>query len=249
MVGLLRKARASAKKFLRSRAGPQGLKEVNTLFVDILKTRMPHDEAMQHAIGGAFEEMGRKELAVLRRYGLAEDSYLIDVGCGAGRLAQPLAQYLRGRYLGTDLVPDLVAHARKLAGRKDWRFEIVDHIGIPEQDGVADMVCFFSVLTHLRHEQSFWYLEEAKRVLKPGGIVVFSFLEFREAAHMEAFWHALKVAKHQATAPLNVFIDRDGIQRWAEALGLEVVDIRAGSDPIVAEGALGQSLCALRKSA
>jgi len=249
MVSLLRNARASAKKFLRSRAGPQSLKEVNTLFVDILKTRMPYDEAMQHAIGGAFEEMGRKELALLQHYGLAADGYLIDVGCGAGRLAQPLSQYLRGRYLGTDLVPDLIAHARKLTGRKDWRFEIVDHIGIPEQDGAADMVCFFSVLTHLRHEQSFWYLEEAKRVLKPGGIVVFSFLEFREASHMEAFWHALKVAKHQATAPLNVFVDRDGIRRWAEALAMDVIDIRVGSEAVVPEGALGQSHCVLRKAA
>ena len=146
-------------------------------------------------------------------------------------------------------VPDLIAHARKLAGRKDWRFELVDHIGIPEQDGVADMVCFFSVLTHLRHEQSYWYLEEAKRVLKPEGVIVFSFLEFREPAHMEAFWNALVDTKSQATAPLNVFIDRDGIQRWAEALALEVVDIVSSSDAVVPEGPLGQSLCVLRKPA
>ena len=252
---MLRKAREVARKILRGNAGaerprePVSLKEINIHYVDIMKSRMPHDEAMKHAIGGDFEEIGLAELALLRGYGLAADGYLIDVGCGSGRLAQPLAQYLRGRYLGIDLVPDLVAHARKVAARDDWRFETIEEIGIPEGDGVADMVCFFSVLTHLRHEQSFWYLEEAKRVLRPGGVIVFSFLEYREAGHIESLWSALQDMKNGATTPPNVFIDRDGIHLWAGALGLEVVDIRAGADPIVPEGAMGQSVCVLRKAA
>ena len=39
------------------------------------------------------------------------------------------------------------------------------------------MILAFSVFTHLLHEESFIYLEDFKRVLKPGGSVVFSFLE------------------------------------------------------------------------
>lgn len=241
--------RMRARLGLLPAVDPLDLKRVNVAFVEDLKTQMPHDQAMELAIGGGFEQIGGIELGLVRHYGLPEDGYLVDVGCGSGRLAKPLSAWLKGRYLGLDLVPDLVAYARKIAARPDWRFQVIEHIGIPEEDGRADMVCFFSVLTHLRHEQSYWYLEEARRVLKPGGRVVFSFLEFREPTHMQIFLDTVALTRQQALLPLNVFLDREGITLWAEKLGLEVVEIRAGGDVIAAEGNLGQALCVLQKPA
>lgn len=228
-------------------ARTEDLKGAYVELVESLKSRASHDKAMELAIGGGFEVIGAIEAALLRHYGLPPDGHLVDVGCGSGRLAKPLSGFLRGTYLGIDLVPDLIDHARSITGRPDWRFEVIDHIGIPEADGKADMVCFFSVLTHLLHEQSYWYLEEAKRVLKPGGRIVFSFLEFREPGHMPYFWAALRDAKAGNYVPLNVFIERNAIQRWADALSLEIVDLREGTDPIVPEGHLGQAVCVLRK--
>jgi SAM-dependent methyltransferase len=223
------------------------LKAVNTAFVSAIKAQMSHGEAMETAIGGGFEQFGAIELAVLRHYGLPELGHLVDVGCGSGRLARPLSAWLKGTYLGIDLVPDLVAHARKIALRPDWRFEVIDHIGIPEADSEADMVCFFSVLTHLLHEQSYWYLEEARRVLKPGGRIVFSFLEFREPGHLQVFRDTVTSAKRQSLQPLNTFIERGAIDVWARELGLEIIDIRDGTDAVVPEGPLGQSICVLSK--
>lgn len=228
---------------------PWDLKGVNVDLVRRLTSLMPHDQAMETAIGGGFEKFGAIQAATLRHYGLQQDGYLIDVGCGSGRLASPLSKWLKGRYLGIDLVPDLLAHARKLADRPDWRFEIIDHIGIPEADGAADMVCFFSVLTHLLHEQSYIYLDEARRVLKPGGRIVFSFLEFAEPAHMPVFWDTVTEARKRARHPLNVFVERAAVLAWAAQLGLEVVEIRGGLDEIVPEGAQGQATCVLRKPA
>lgn len=124
---------------------------------------------LELAVGGDFDFLGRLELALLVQEGLRPDGYLVDVGCGSGRLAAAVADYLYGRYLGTDIVPELLEHARGLVGeRPGWRFELVDGPpAVPEHDGQADMVCFFSVFTHLLHEQSYAYLEEARRVLKP----------------------------------------------------------------------------------
>lgn len=228
---------------------PRDLKAVNVAFVDAVKATMPHERAMEYAIGDGFEEIGAMEAALVRHYGLPQDGRLVDVGCGAGRLARPLSGWLKGGYLGIDLVPDLVAHARKIAGRPEWRFEVIDHIAIPEADGAADMVCFFSVLTHLMHEQSYWYLEEARRVLKPGGRIVFSFLEFREPGHMPVFKATLDGAKQRVVAPMNVFIERGAIEVWARELGLKLVEFRDGGDAIVPEGNLGQALCVLEKPA
>jgi SAM-dependent methyltransferase len=229
-----------------SRAGSD-LKGPYVSRVNDLRTRLPQDEAMEEAVGGDFAVQGAIQASLLRHYGLAPNDYLIDVGCGSGRLAKPISSYLSGRYLGFDLVPDLVAHARRIAARPEWRFEVIEHIDIPEADGVADMVCFFSVLTHLLHEQGYWYLEHAKRVLKPGGRVVFSFLEFTEPGHWQVFADTLAATKARQVFPLNVFIDRDALPVWADHLGLEVVDIRGGAEVIVPEGNLGQAVCVLQK--
>jgi SAM-dependent methyltransferase len=251
LTGAVRKGRRFLGR-VRNRLAPvsqTNLKTTNIRFVDSLKAEMSHTTAMELAIGGGFEVIGPIEMALLRHYGLPQDGYLVDVGCGSGRLAKPLSGWLQGRYLGIDLVPALVAHARKLAARPDWRFQVIDHIGIPEQEGQADMVCFFSVLTHLTHEQSYWYLDEAQRVLKAGGRIVFSFLELREPAHMKIFLDTTEAMKRKVAMPMNTCIDRETIGHWAGALGLDIVEIRDGVDAVVTEGSLGQSTCVLQKRA
>lgn len=188
------------------------------------------DEAARLAIGGEFEAFGVLSREMLIYHGLRKHDYLIDVGCGSGRLAKPLTEYLAGDYLGIDVVPELVNYARKLVQRPDWRFEIAHGLTIPEQDEKADMVCFFSVLTHLLHEESFVYLCEAKRVLRPGGKIVLSFLDFRIATHWPVFENSLKDVGI-GSQPLNVFISVDMLREWAKHLDLEVELIKDGDEP------------------
>ena len=217
-------------------------------------------DAMKLAIGGQFEAYGQIEADMLRFFGLHQDAMLIDVGCGSGRLAIPLSKTHQGTYLGTDVVPDLVEFARESCSRPDWRFEVVDSLRIPATDQSADMVCFFSVLTHLLHEQSYLYLEEAKRVLKPEGRIVFSFLEFRMPFHWSVFSSTVNDARGRNEHPLNVFVERDAIQAWATHLGLAVLAFHDGdeafvplSNPVTLDsgqvlsdwGNLGQSICVL----
>jgi ubiquinone/menaquinone biosynthesis C-methylase UbiE len=229
-------------------------------FVQQLSKRHSRDKAMETASGGEFEAIGILERELLIQCGLKPDDYLIDVGCGSGRLAKPLAQYLRGKYLGIDVVPEMLDYARTLVGREDWRFEVASGLAIPEPDGRADMVCFFSVFTHLLHEQSFVYLGDARRVLKPGGSIVFSFLEFAIPSHWAVF--AGNVADVGGSQHLNMFMDRDAIRAWAAHLDLEIVSLHDGDKPhipiphpltledgrtISNMGSLGQSVAVLRK--
>jgi len=217
-------------------------------------------DALKFAIGGQFEAFGQIQMDLLRFFCLGDRAMLIDVGCGSGRTAIPLSKTHQGGYLGTDLVPDLVEFARESCNRPDWRFEVVDSVRIPAPDQSADMVCFFSVLTHLLHEQSYLYLEEAKRVLKPDGRIVFSFLEFRMPFHWSVFASTVDDARGRNEHPLNVFIERETIQAWAAHLGLALLDVRDGDEPFVplskpvtldsgqvlsARGNLGQSICVL----
>ncbi len=217
-------------------------------------------KSMQMAVGGEFRTMGILERNLLLEYGLPSDGYLIDVGCGSGRLSSQLAETWSGRYLGIDILAELLEHARSVTPRDDWRFKVAAGLTIPEGDGRADMVCFFSVLTHLLHEESYVYLKEASRVLVSGGKIVFSFLEFTIPSHWAVFARDIEnVGSHQV---LNQFMSRDAIHAWAGRLGLRVEAIHDGDKPHIAidaplkfddgrqiehMGALGQSVCVLVK--
>jgi SAM-dependent methyltransferase len=224
-----------------------------------LERELGGTEALEQAVGGNFEAVGRLEFELLRTLGLQPTHTVVDVGCGSGRLACQLAALPGLGYLGTDVVGDLLVYARRLSGRPDWRFLEVDTITIPAPDASADFVCFFSVFTHLLHEDSYRYLAEARRVLKPGGRIVFSFLEFRIGCHWEVFKAMLNSShgKH-----LNQFMDRDAIAAWANHLGLEQDQIIDGDRPHIPlsapvrwddgrmmsdMGNLGQSVAVLRR--
>lgn len=222
---------------------------------------LPEDAAAAQAVGGDFEHYGVLEHALLRGEGLRDGAAIIDAGCGSGRLATKLARYPKLRYLGVDVVPELLDYARRKAGRKDFRFEKVDAVRLPFDALAADFCVFFSVFTHLLPEESYVYLEEAHRVLKPGGKAVFSFLEHASAASKPVFEANLKwVRERHLAGHLNTFLHRADLRFWAERLGFDVAAIHLGearfievdadsASPSVAEGlyALGQSVCVLRK--
>lgn len=194
-----------------------------------LRALLDSDAAFSQAVGGNFIASGKLQYSLLVHLGLEAKHYVVDVGCGSGRLAAQLAHVKGLRYIGTDVVPELLDHARKLTERPDWQFILTDGVSIPAESGCADFICFFSVFTHLRHEESCKYLEEAKRVLRPGGLIVFSFLEFRIRSHWAVFEQMLLHGK--PTDHLNQFMDRDGIKAFADHLGLSIEKIWDGAIP------------------
>jgi len=218
------------------------------------------DQAMSLAVGGNYDAVGRMEFQFLKQSGLRKDHAVIDVGCGSGRLAVQLRDYLEARYVGIDVVPDLFQYAEKRCARTDWSFYAAPGTHIPEPDASVDFITFFSVFTHLLHEETYRYLEECKRVLKPGGKVVFSFLEFARPSH----WAVFEATLLDTTADkvLNQFMDRDAIAAWALHLGLHIEAIYDGDKPFieldepirwedgresVGTGTFGQSACVLVK--
>ena len=119
--------------------------------------------------------------------GLRPDERVLDIGCGIGRMALPLTQYLDGgSYEGIDVVAEGIAWCQdNIAARyPNFRFQRLDlahpiynpggalaasGVRLPFADGAFDFVFLTSVLTHLAPEEIRAYAREIRRVLAPGG--------------------------------------------------------------------------------
>jgi ubiquinone/menaquinone biosynthesis C-methylase UbiE len=178
---------------------------------------------MSRAVGSenTYEAAGDGLASALIGAGLSEGQTLIDVGCGSGRVASALGRKMPEiDYLGTDIVPDLLEYAKQKSPGH-FKFVLHQEISIPAPDYSADMVCFFSVLTHLFHQESYVYLRDAKRVLKPGGLIYITFLE--SAPYWSMFERMVANYANPLKPHLNMFIERPMLEAWASHLGLRLV--------------------------
>jgi 2-polyprenyl-3-methyl-5-hydroxy-6-metoxy-1,4-benzoquinol methylase len=234
-AGALAAGQAPAPHFVKDYEG----------FVEMLLANFPREEAMSHAVGGAYAETGLKERAILEYAGLKPGMSLVDIGCGSGRLASSLRDFPVS-YLGTDVVQKLLDYAVSQSPA-DFRFLRHTELTVPAESGSVDMICAFSVFTHLQHTETYLYLSDFLRALKPGGTVVFSFLEFSTDHHWPVFASTVEQFKAKTMPHLNMFIERNVINVWCEHLGFEVVEIVNGADAPWQGKPLGQCTAILRK--
>lgn len=215
---------------------PHYVKDYNRHVTGLLKN-YPLDDAMSRAVGGGYDAIGAVEANLLIRRGLREGDFLIDIGCGSGRLSSVLGCRLPSlRYLGTDVVPALLDYAKAKAP-SNFKFLLHPKLTIPAEDNSVDFIAFFSVFTHLLHEESYTYLRDAKRALRAGGTIVFSFLE--SSHHWGIFESMVSLAGTGQSPHLNMFIERSMIEAWAQHMAL-VLDLPPPSP-------LGQSIAFMSK--
>jgi len=206
--------------------------------VAVLQTRHPHDEAMARAVGGKFEEVGRDQVTFLEENGLRDGMSVADLGCGSGRTAVQIAKRLPNcAYVGIDVVQDLLDHARSICP-PGYRFIRSTAVSFPLPDASADMIIAFSVFTHLLHEECYAYMQDAARVLRPGGKFVFSFFEFARADQWTIFAETVDSRKADTFGHMNTFVERNAIEVWSRHVGMTVEGYFDKTQ---------QSLCVLRK--
>jgi SAM-dependent methyltransferase len=146
-----------------------------------------------------FHDTGRDQLEFfVEMAGLRPSHRVLDIACGVGRLAIPLARYLNenGSYDGFDIKEELIEWCqRKISARRpNFQFQIgkvatrwspheqvsVAQYRFPYADDRFDLAYAGSIFTHILPDGAENYLRQTARVLKPGGRLVATWLVYNK---------------------------------------------------------------------
>jgi SAM-dependent methyltransferase len=205
-----------------------------------------------------FLATGAELLSLLATHGeLRDDSRVLDVGCGIGRLARTLTRVLDpeagGAYVGFDPVAPAVAwcasrypaHFRFV--HADLRNDLYTPAGavaateyrFPVDDGWATLAAATSVFTHLARPEVDHYLAETSRALAHGGraLLTFFLLDDDSRAALAAGRARQRFAEpagEQAIADRDVTMaavahDRASVLESLTRSGLEVAAVHDGT--------------------
>jgi SAM-dependent methyltransferase len=147
-----------------------------------------------------FKQIGNELFSYLTDIGgLSPTDRVLDVGCGIGRMAIPLATYLHasGEYYGFDIVKDGVEWCEKNLTRRfphlhfshsDVYNNIYNPRGkirassyrFPFEDNSFDFVILMSVFTHMKNDDLYNYLREIRRVMRDNGRCMITYFLYNE---------------------------------------------------------------------
>jgi SAM-dependent methyltransferase len=147
---------------------------------------------------------------------------VLDAGCNIADLARAIPPNVD--YVGLEVVPEIVALARKL--HPDRRFETCDLEGDwPENilERRFDHVALLAVVEHLSDPVA--VLSRARSVLAPAGTVIVT-TPHPSARRLHAFGARLGLFSRDADDEHEVFFNRSGLAGLARGAGLRMVDYR-----------------------
>ncbi|MBD9514459.1 malonyl-ACP O-methyltransferase BioC [Pseudomonas sp. PDM22] len=163
---------------------------------------------LQRTVGGRLLELLPAHVAPQR---------WIDLGSGTGYFTRALAaRYPQAQGLSVDIAEGMLRHAREQGGAQ--HFIGGDAERLPLRDGATDLL--FSSLAIQWCGDLPAVLDEARRVLRPGGVAAFSSLCIGTLGELRQSWEAVDGFVH-----VNRFRAFEQYQQHCAGSGLEVLEL------------------------
>jgi SAM-dependent methyltransferase len=121
---------------------------------------------------------------------------MLDIGCGCGQMASPLASYLTtGKYEGVDIMPILIDWCKKKIIKPNFSFKLADVYSdyynptgryqsseyvFPYPDASFNFIFGKSLFTHMLPADVENYFVNISRVIREGGVCLFSYFLLNE---------------------------------------------------------------------
>ncbi len=218
----------------------------------------PDDERYTHgyhpAIVGSYTRRTAETCAAFLLPRLRPDAEVLDLGSGPGTITVGLARRA-ARVVGVDMSPEMVREAGDRAageGLTNVSFEVGSVYELPFDDAGFDVVYAHQVMQHLADPVA--ALREARRVLRPGGLVALRESDYATMIHAPVepaieHWLDLYHQVHAAsggdadagrhllswvlaagfvdpavTSSTNTFADAEGRAHWGGMWAVRVTD-------------------------
>jgi 2-polyprenyl-6-hydroxyphenyl methylase / 3-demethylubiquinone-9 3-methyltransferase len=145
----------------------------------------------------------------------------LDVGCGAGLLAEPLAR-LGAKVTAIDAAPELIAVARDHAAGQELEIDY-RHAAVEEIGGQFDLVTSMEVIEHVADPQAF--LKSLGAHLAPDGLMILSTPNRTARSRLLMITIAEGIGQiPKGTHDHHRFITPDEMNAMMAAAGLAVID-------------------------
>jgi ubiquinone/menaquinone biosynthesis C-methylase UbiE len=151
-----------------------------------------HEAAM--AATGATNEVGLQGSAtetvrnLLELAGISSHEEVLEIGCGVGRIAKEVAPLCRS-WAGADISANMLAHAsERLKNLQNTRLIHLKSVGLNDvRENSFDVVYATNMLAHLDEMDRWRYVQEAYRVLRPGGRIFIDNMDLESDAGWSMF--------------------------------------------------------------
>jgi ubiquinone/menaquinone biosynthesis C-methylase UbiE len=158
--------------------------------------------------------------------GFGPRDVILEIGCGIGRVGRELSRECQ-HWFGADISSGMLGHAAaRLRGRPNTTLVELSTVGLQEfpRDSL-DLVYCTIVFMHLLEWDRYRYVEEAFRVLRPGGRCYFDNFQLGCESGWRLFREGARHPLDRRPAHISMASSREELRTYLEKAGFEGIRV------------------------